>query len=157
MDQELAEPVSDASTPQAVAPHKVLTMHAQPRAGKQSAGPGTDFDLILLSGALATTLLIAGGAFQAVGQIQRLLCNRAKTKGYYGPFSTPRDVARLPLNDAGGTASWEAKAETLIYVSSAEPTTVPQSREDNLAGLDLDGAANLHRDRSNKLLLSLLR
>jgi hypothetical protein len=156
-DQELAAPVSDASTPQALAPHKVLTMHAQPRAGKQNVGPGTDFDLILLSGALATTLLIAGGAFQAVGQIQRLLCNRAKTNGYYGPFSTPSDPAWLPLKDGGGTASRDAIAETLIYVPGAGATTVPQSREDNLAGLGLDGAANLHRDRSNRLLLSLLR
>jgi hypothetical protein len=148
-DQELATPASDASPPQAVPPHKVFTMsHASTRAGKQSAGPETDFNLILLSGALATTLLIAGGAFKAVGQIQRLLCNRAKTNGYYG---------HLPLNGVGGTASPDALAETLIYVSGAGATTVPRSREDNLASLDLDGAANLHRDRSNKLLHSLLR
>jgi hypothetical protein len=156
MDQELAEPVSDASTPQALAPHKVLTTHAQPRAAKQSVGPGTDLDLIFLFGALATTLLIAGGAFQAVGQIQRILFNRNKIKEYCAPFPPQGDVAQVPLNDTSRKSYSDAMAETLIFVSGAGPTTVPQSREDNLTGLDL-GAPNLHRARSSRLLLSLLR
>jgi len=155
-DQEFAASASDASASQALAPHKVLTVsHAQPRAGRQSGGPGTDIDLIFLAGALATTLLIAGGAFQAVGQIQRILFNRNKIKEYCALFQG--DVAQVPLNYAGGRAFWDATADTLIYVPGAGPTTVPQSREDNLAGLDLDGAPNLHIDRSHKLLLSLLR
>jgi hypothetical protein len=85
--RELAAPQFDVLTSQGLVPHKVTTIsYARPhsgaptaggqhvdamRAGEQSVARGVTVDLVFLGGALATALLVAGGAFQVIGRIQR--------------------------------------------------------------------------------------
>jgi hypothetical protein len=85
--RELAAPQFDVLTSQGLVPHKVTTIsYARPhsgaptargrlvdamRAGEQSVARGVNVDLVFLGGALATALLVAGGAFQVIGRIQR--------------------------------------------------------------------------------------
>jgi hypothetical protein len=83
----LAAPQFDALTSGGLAPHKVTTIsYAGPRsdapttggqhvdamhAGERSLARGANVELVFLSGAFATALLVAGGAFQVVGRIHR--------------------------------------------------------------------------------------
>jgi len=85
--RELPAPQVDVLTSQGLVPHKVTTIsYARPhsdaptargrlvdamRAGEQSVARGINVDLVFLGGALATALLVAGGAFQVIGRIQR--------------------------------------------------------------------------------------
>ncbi len=85
--RELAAPQFDALTSADLAPHKVTTIsYAPPRsgaptargqhvdamhAGGENSARGANVDLVFLSGAFATALLVAGGAFQVVGRIHR--------------------------------------------------------------------------------------
>ena len=85
--RELAAPQFDALTSAGLVTHKVTTIsHAPPRigaptargqhvdamrAGEQSSARGANVDFVFLSGAFATALLVAGGAFQVVGRIHR--------------------------------------------------------------------------------------
>jgi hypothetical protein len=83
----VAAPQFDALTSGGLVPHKVTTIsYAPPRsgaptvrgqhvdamhAGERSLARGANVELVFLSGALATALLVAGGAFQVVGRIHR--------------------------------------------------------------------------------------
>jgi len=85
--RELAAPQFDALTSGGLAPHKVTTIsYAGPRsdapttggqhvdamhAGERSLARGANVELVFLSGAFATALLVAGEAFQVVGRIHR--------------------------------------------------------------------------------------
>ena len=85
--RELAAPQFDVLTSQGLVPHKVTTIsYARPHsgaptargrlvdamgAGEQSVARRVNVDLVFLGGALATALLVAGGAFQVIGRIQR--------------------------------------------------------------------------------------
>ena len=85
--RELAAPQFDALTSAGLVTHKVTTIsHAPPRigaptargqhvdamrAGEQSSARGANVDFVFLSGAFATALLVAGGAFQVVGRIHQ--------------------------------------------------------------------------------------
>jgi hypothetical protein len=85
--RELAAPQFDVLTSQGLVPHKVTTIsYARPRsgaptargrlvdamrAGEQSVARGVNVDFVFLGGALATALLVAGGAFKIIGRIQR--------------------------------------------------------------------------------------
>ena len=85
--RELAAPQFDALTSGGLVPHKVTTISYAPprsgaptargqhvdamRAGEQSSARGANVDFVFLSGAFATALLVAGGAFQVVGRIHQ--------------------------------------------------------------------------------------
>jgi hypothetical protein len=62
----------DAQGSEGLVPHQVTSIsYRQPRVEEPSLQRGTNVDLAFLCGALATALLVAGGAFQVVGQIQQ--------------------------------------------------------------------------------------
>jgi hypothetical protein len=69
---ESVVPEVSASASESLVPQTVISLsYTQPRAAGQSLRPGTNHSLVFLCGALAIALLIAGGAFQIVGQLQR--------------------------------------------------------------------------------------
>lgn len=65
-------PVTDAEAQEVLVPHKVTSIsYSESRDQKPSLRRGVNTDLAFLFGALATALLVAGGALQVVGRIQQ--------------------------------------------------------------------------------------
>jgi hypothetical protein len=62
----------NASASESLIPRTVISVsYIQPRAAEEGLRRGTNHSLVFLCGALATALLIAGGAFQIIGRFHR--------------------------------------------------------------------------------------
>jgi hypothetical protein len=71
-DRELITPQLDSLKSDELVPHKVTSISfVQPRAEARRLERGANLGLVILCGALATALLVSGGALQIVGRLHR--------------------------------------------------------------------------------------
>ncbi len=122
--RELAAPQFDVLTSHGLVAHKVTTIsYARPhsgaptargrlvdamRAGEQSVARGVNVDLVFLSGALATALLVAGGAFQS----------------HWSNPADPEGTSALP--DSGSAGRRRRAAKNLYTIGSISPAPFRQ-------------------------------